>query len=227
VAEGSPGAGACAGAFPVPLILLTDRHQAGWTLLDTVTAAVAGGLRMVIVREKDLPLARRRRLADELREVLGPVGGRVLLAGPVPGPHGCHLAAADSCPGHRHGLLGRSCHRTQELVAAAAAGVDYATLSPVFPTASKPGYGPALGVEVLAGASSLPVYALGGITGPAQARRCARGGAAGVAVMGALMRTPDPAALAADLIAAVTGARGKTGTQATTIHLDWGEANRR
>ena len=46
--------------------------------------------------------------------------------------------------------------------AAAGEGCDYATLSPIFVSASKPGYGPALGVGALRDAP-LPVYALGGV----------------------------------------------------------------
>lgn len=190
----------------MPLILLTDRQQAVRALPDVVAAAVEGGLRLVVVREKDLPPVERIRLADRLRDLLGPVGGRALLAGPAPGPDGHHLAAADPWPDDRHGLLGRSCHAPEELAVAADAGADYATLSPIFPTESKPGYGPALGSQALAGRRPLPVYGLGGITTPAQARSCARAGAAGVAVMGALMRAPDPAAATAGFIAAVTGA---------------------
>lgn len=207
------------GGFPVPLILLTDRRQAVRDLPDIVAAAATGGLRLVVVREKDLPLAQRSRLAERLRDLLAPVGGKVLLAGPEPGPDGCHLAATDPWPsdrqndrqgpgrGDRPGLLGRSCHHHGELAQAAAAGADYATLSPIFPTGSKPGYGPALGPQALAGTPNLPVYALGGITTPARAGRCARAGATGVAVMGALMRAADPAALAAELIAAATSSR--------------------
>lgn len=208
MAENQPGieAPTGSGAFPTPLILLTDRRQALRTLPDVVAAAAAGGLRLVVVREKDLPLAQRRRLADRLRDLLAPVGGRVLLAGPAPGPDGRHLAAGDPWPDHRHGLLGRSCHDRRELAVAADAGADYVTLSPIFPTASKPGYGPARGPQALAGVSPLPVYALGGITTPARARSCARAGAAGVAVMGALMRAPDPASVAAAFIRAMAEA---------------------
>lgn len=203
------------GTFPVPLILLTDRRQAVRDLPDVVAEAATGGLRLVVVREKDLPLAQRTRLAERFQDLLAPVGGKVLLAGPEPGPHGRHLAATDPWPsdrqsqgrGDRPALLGRSCHHHGELAQAAAAGADYATLSPIFPTESKPGYGPALGPPALAGTPNLPVYALGGITTPAQAGRCTRAGATGVAVMGALMRAADPAALAAELIAAVTQAR--------------------
>jgi thiamine-phosphate pyrophosphorylase len=53
----------------------------------------------------------------------------------------------------------------------------------VFPSASKPGYGPAVGLEMLraaAAAVSIPVLALGGITEDRIAD-CVAAGAAGVA----------------------------------------------
>ncbi|MDX1421679.1 MAG: thiamine phosphate synthase, partial [Kiloniellales bacterium] len=70
-----------------------------------------------------------------------------------------------------------------------------ATQSPIFATASKPGYGPALGLAGLAeaAAAGLPVLALGGVTAE-RAPACLRAGAAGVAVMGAVMAARDPAA---------------------------------
>ncbi|MGC1211056.1 MAG: thiamine phosphate synthase, partial [Micromonospora sp.] len=87
---------------------------------------------------------------------------------------------------------------------------DYVTLSPVFPTPSKPGYGPPLGVDGLAGLVRLipvPVLALGGISTPAQVTAALRAGAAGVAVLGAVMRAGDPAeAVAALLRGCATGA---------------------
>ena len=77
---------------------------------------------------------------------------------------------------------------------AARYGADYATLSPIFATPSKPGYGPALGPAALraARACGLPVIALGGVTAET-ARPCHEAGAAGIAVMGGLMRSRDPA----------------------------------
>ncbi len=77
------------------------------------------------------------------------------------------------------------------------------TLSPIFATASKPGYGPALGLGALAAAGriGLPVIALGGI-GVATAAACRREGATGMAVMGGLMRATDPAAHTRDLLRA-------------------------
>jgi thiamine monophosphate synthase len=179
------------------VIVFTDRRQARRPLVDVVTGAVDGGARLVVLREKDLPDGERAALADLLRAVLAPVGGRLLIAGRD------HLAAADPFPASRGGRVGRSCHNAAELAAAADEGCDYATLSPVYPTESKPGYGPPLGLSALArlcADARLPVYALGGITDGERAAACREAGAAGVAVMGAVMRAPDPGALVAALL---------------------------
>jgi len=208
----------------------------------------------VVLREKDLPAPERSRLAAQLREILDPVGGRLILAGPgsagaagpggsagaagpggsggaegpggsgavgwagQPGSGGVHLAARDPFPSPRPELVGRSCHDAAELAAAAEEGCDYVTLSPIFLTASKPGYGPALGTDALASmiralvASSSArrrdrpapaVYALGGVL-PADVPACLAAGARGVAVMGPVMREPR---LVVDYLARLTLAR--------------------
>jgi thiamine-phosphate pyrophosphorylase len=93
-------------------------------------------------------------------------------------------------------LVGVSAHSEADIRAAAVAGADYVTLSPIFETSSKPGYGPALGLAAIERAAEigLPIIALGGIT-PARAASCFGAGAAGVAVMGEVMRAGDPAAV--------------------------------
>ncbi len=91
----------------------------------------------------------------------------------------------------RGALLGVSAHSLGEVRAAREAGADYVTLSPIFLTASKPGYGPALGLAVLREAAGvMPVVALGGID-PGTAASCREAGAAAVAVMGVVMRAPE------------------------------------
>jgi len=175
------------------LLVFTDRTQCAGSLPGTVAAAVDAGARAVVFREKDLPDAERQRLAGQLEVLLGPVGGLLIWGGHAgsDGARAVHLAAADPFPQARPPLTGRSCHSPAELERAAAEGCDYATISPVFATASKPGYGPALGVERLAAAvaSGPPAYALAGIT-PEDVRSCLAAGAHGVAVMGAIMRDP-------------------------------------
>ncbi len=66
------------------LLVLTDRTRCAGSLTGTVAAAVAAGTRAVVLREKDLPAAGRARLAAELREVLDPVGGVLVVAGAGP-----------------------------------------------------------------------------------------------------------------------------------------------
>jgi thiamine-phosphate pyrophosphorylase len=62
-------------------------------------------------------------------------------------------------------LLGRSCHRLDEVHLAAQAGLDYVTFGPVAPTSSKPGAA-LTGFELLGQACShgIPVLALGGLS---------------------------------------------------------------
>jgi thiamine-phosphate diphosphorylase len=187
------------------LLVLTDRTQAGRPLVDVVTAAVDAGARAVVLREKDLPDAERRAIATELRALLSPVDGLLVVGGPAgfaPGD-AVHLAARDAVPAPRPPLLGRSCHSAAEVARARAEGCDWVLVSPVFPTASKPGYGPALGTGGLAAllAGGPPGYALGGVQ-PDDVAGCLAAGAHGVAVMGPLMRDP---ALAAGYLAALAG----------------------
>jgi thiamine-phosphate diphosphorylase len=201
-------------AVPDGVVVLTDRLQARRPLPDVVRAAVDGGLRWVVLREKDLPRDERLALADTLRAILAPTGGRLIVAGPDPlpgaaaepvGGDAVHLAAAGPYPPPKLRLVGRSCHGATEL--SRLSTEDYVTLSPVFPSRSKPGYGPALqpdGLARLIGRSRVPVLALGGVTSPEQVAACVAAGAAGVAVMNAVMCATDPAAMVARLAAAAT-----------------------
>ena len=175
------------------LVVVTDRTQAAGPLADVVAAAVDAGARAVLLRDRDLPDGERAALADELRAVLDPVGGLLVVAGAAarPAHPAVHLAAAEPFPDPRPALVGRSCHSAAELARARAEGCDWVFLSPVFPTASKPGYGPALGVEGFTRLQSLgpPAYALGGVR-PEHVPDLLGAGAAGVAVMGPVMRDP-------------------------------------
>jgi thiamine-phosphate pyrophosphorylase len=181
--------------------------DAGHDLVDVVGAALGAGAPTILLREKDLPWVERHDLAIRLRAATTEAGATLIVASDVSlagavGADGVHLAADDPWPGDgTAGIrVGRSCHTAGDLLAAARTGAaHYATFSPVFATPSKPGYGPALGTEGLAAGCravagvrpALGVYALGGIT-PATAAACLAAGAAGVAVMGSVMRAPDP-----------------------------------
>ena len=86
-------------------------------------------------------------------------------------------------------LIGCSIHSLGEAQAREKDGADFITYSPIFPTASKPGYGPAVGLknlDDLTSALEIPVFALGGVS-PDRVPECIEAGAYGVAVMSGLM----------------------------------------
>lgn len=175
------------------LVVVTDRSQAGGKqrLLEVAARALAGGARTFLLREKDLPREERLELAEALRTL----GADVIAAGgDALGGQAVHLGSAETTVAAK--LTGRSCHDKVEVMRSKE---DYVTLSPIFASRSKPGYGPALGVSALT-VSGVRVVALGGIESPAQARACREAGAAGVAVMGAVMRAADPTTVVRGLL---------------------------
>jgi thiamine-phosphate pyrophosphorylase len=199
------------------LLIISDRSQARLPLVAAVVAAFRGGCRWFSLREKDLPAAERRALLAELVALGLEWGATVTVhddieAAVATGADGVHLpggsdpaAARTLLPGK---LIGASAHSAAEAAALIAAGTDYVTMSPVFLTESKPGYGPAIGLDGLAAAVAAakgPVIALAGIT-PANAASCLEAGAAGIAVMGEVMRAADPEATVRALIASLRGA---------------------
>jgi thiamine-phosphate diphosphorylase len=206
----------------VGVVVVTDRVAAAATgrpLVDVVARAVDGGAAAVLLREKDLAPGERRRLAETLRAITAAGGAALWVASDAAlalaaGADAVHLAAADPWPApDRRIRRGRSCHGETELVAARDAGADHVTYSPVFATPSKPGYGPPLGLAGLAaGCRAVPdlaVVALGGIE-PGRARGCAAAGAAGVALMGAVMRADDPGAVVRSVVRELDELEGAT-----------------
>lgn len=201
-----------AGLPDPPLLIITDRKQARRGLLKVAEAAFRGGARWLSLREKDLEPDAQRALLLDLAALGGRFEARVTLHGAAEtalaaGAAGLHLPAGGQVEAARwrlgpRALVGVSAHDAVELAAAAAGGADYATLSPVFASASKPGYGPALGLEglrALLRAADCPVLALGGIT-QQTLRGCIAAGAAGIAVMGPVMRASDPESLVRNMI---------------------------
>ncbi len=185
------------------VLLLTDRAQLrlGRALVRTIAECAEAGLRTVVVREHDLPAGCRQALVADLTAI----AGLTVITSRLPDPvaAGTHLAADQAVP-DGEGWWGRSCHDAEEVRRAAACGASYATLSPYAATRSKPGYGPPLPPGAYADLP-LPTYALGGVT-PENAASTRAAGAHGVAVMGAVMRAPEPA----DVVAALLDAMGES-----------------
>lgn len=200
------------------LIVVTDPDcGAGREVVQVARLALAAGAPALQLRWKDGSAREMAELGRRLREdthrsgALLFVNDRLDVALAI-GADGAHVGNEDlplpaarriAPPGF---LLGRSVDRVEEVAAAVAEGADYLGAGPVFPTGSKLDAGPVMGVEgiaaVVRSARGVPVVGIGGIdvTGAAAV---VRAGAAGVAVIGAVMRAPDPRAAVEGLLAAV------------------------
>jgi thiamine-phosphate pyrophosphorylase len=196
------------------LLVISDRSQATRPLIEIAEAAFRAGCRWFSLREKDLPPPERLDLLRALVALGHRFGATVtahedIEAVTASSADGVHLpGGGDPAAARRRlpaGLIGVSAHSPEEAAAQLQAGADYVTLSPIFLTASKPGYGPAVGLAALAAAARLspgPVVALGGI-GADNIAACLAAGARGIAVMGEIMRAADPEATVRRLLVAI------------------------
>jgi thiamine-phosphate pyrophosphorylase len=197
------------------LLLITD-PTAALGLVGSVRAALARltpqeAERVAVqLRAKEASSDALREAARELRALTRRAGVKLLINADLEvarasAADGVHLPERGPSPAEARAQLGAdavigvSCHDPEGLERAAQGGATYATLSPVF---ESPGKGVPLGLEqfsVWVSDARLPVFALGGIA-PAHARDVKRAGASGIAVIGAVFRTPDPAGAVRELL---------------------------
>ena len=197
------------------LCLVTDRHRVpDGTLAERVGQAVAGGVSLVLVREKDMPGGA---LLALVREVQGRLGGRTRVAvsermdvAMASGADGVHLGeeglpVAEARRLARGSMLiGRSVHSVEGARQAEREGASYLLFGTVFASASHPGEKPQ-GIEALrevVAAARLPVLAIGGVTKENVAQVMAAG-AAGAAVISAVLEAGDAAQAARELLEAM------------------------
>jgi thiamine-phosphate pyrophosphorylase len=179
------------------------------TLLDLVGRAVAAGVTLVQLREKNLSARALYELAARAADLARGSKTRVLLNDRA------DLARAAGCDGVQlttesldagvvrrafgpDFLVGVSTHSLAEARAARDGGADFALFGPVFDTPSKRAYGPPLGPAALAEAardlSPFPLVALGGVT-LENAGELLRAGARGLAAIRLFADAPDLAAV--------------------------------
>ncbi|MCX7623994.1 MAG: thiamine phosphate synthase [Thermomicrobium sp.] len=207
------------------LYVVTDRATArGRPESEIVRAAIAGGATAIQLRWKTGPLGEALRVGRELRAlcrdagVLFVVNDRVDLA-LVLGADGVHVGVSDLPVAETRRLVGESMvvgfspETLEQAREAEAAGADYLGVGPVYPTATKPDAGPAVGLEHLAriaGAVRIPVVGIGGITAD-NAAAVIRAGAVGVAVISAVVGADDVQAAAVRLRQVVDAALAERG----------------
>jgi thiamine-phosphate pyrophosphorylase len=201
------------------LIVITDAHLAAPRPVDDVVlAALQAGTPAIQLRDKDATAAelyhhaiRLGRLARR-HDALLFVNDRLDVAlaarahGVHLGPHDLPVAAARAAArraGRPDLIIGSSTDDPHRARRAAQDGADYIGCGAIFGTTSKPEVqGEQIGTEGLARvvrAVHIPVIGIGGIT-PANVQAVARAGAAGAAVIGAVMTADDVGGLVQRLL---------------------------
>lgn len=187
------------------LYLVTDRgYLKGKDLITAVLQAVAGGVTLVQLREKEASSREFYQLALALKEALAPhrvpliINDRLDIALAVDAD-GLHVGQTDLPAKVARSLLGTekilglSVSKPEELQEGLEAGVDYFGAGPTFPTGTKGDAGEPIGLEGLRRlrqATTLPIVAIGGINAE-NLPEVQKTGVDGVAVVSALMAAPD------------------------------------
>jgi thiamine-phosphate pyrophosphorylase len=209
--------------LPTPLYVILDRGATrGGNLPPLLDAVLAGGCRVVQLREKTMPLndlyplARALRLRCREAGCLFIVNDRVDLALAIEAD-GVHVGQ-DDLPARearrllRPGMiLGVSTHDEGQASRARDDGADYIAVGSMFPTGSKPGFrlvGPDL-IRRARPQIPVPLVAIGGIT-VTNVAEVIRAGADAVAVISAVCAAPDPSAAARGFLEAIRSAREAT-----------------
>ncbi|HBT20743.1 MAG TPA: thiamine phosphate synthase [Peptococcaceae bacterium] len=177
----------------------------GRPLEAVVREAAAGGVDIVQLREKNSTAFDVYSMALKLKEVLREfpnvlflINDRVDVAMAV-GADGVHLGQVSLPLKTVRGLLGDekiigvSTHNIEEAERAQREGADYIIFSHIFETKSKPGLVPK-GIEVLSEIKArikVPIFALGGIN-ITNVHKVLNVGVDNIAVMSAILESPDP-----------------------------------
>ena len=203
------------------LYVILDRAAArGRDLLTILDATLAGGCRLVQLREKEWPSGRLLPMAERLRDHCRAVGATFIVNDRLDlalalGADGVHLGQDDLPPAAARPLLrpgmilGLSTHSLEQARAAQAAGADYVAVGSMFPTGTKPDFqlvGPEL-IGKLRGEIGVPLIGIGGITHDNVAQ-VIRAGADGVAVISAVCGAPNPEAATRRFLGLIDAAGG-------------------
>jgi thiamine-phosphate diphosphorylase len=199
------------------LIVVTDADCGGRDLVDVVRAALRGGAPAIQLRMKDGAARDMVEMAQALLAETRPAGALLFVndrvdVAVIAGADGAHVGQDDlpvgaarrvSPPGF---LLGVSAESVELALRAEAEGADYVGVGPVYATGSKADAGEPIGlarIAEVAAAVTIPVVGIGGIT-VGNARAVVESGAAGVAVISAVMRADDPESAVRQLLRTTT-----------------------
>lgn len=195
----------------IRLCLLLSRTLCRLRPLEVLDRALAGGVDMVQLREKDLPAADFLAWAQTVAPICRAAGVPLIINDQVDVALACdadgvHVGQEDLPPREvralvgENKLIGLSTHSLEQMEAAQDDGwANYLGFGPVFPTTTK-GYTAGLGPDAVLSASlfcRIPLLAIGGIT---PANRELLGSKVGIAISSAICGAERPEEVAARLL---------------------------
>jgi thiamine-phosphate pyrophosphorylase len=192
-----------------------EASGAGRELPDLVRAAVAGGVDIVQLREKQLPDDELVAVANAMRALCERIGALLIvndrpLVAREAGADGVHVGQEDMPVADTRELVGEdmliglSTHAREEIDAQDAALADYIGVGPVHETPTKPGRA-AVGLELVRHAAAharTPFFAIGGLHA-GNVSSVLDAGARRIVVLRAVADAPNPQAAARELRAAL------------------------
>lgn len=204
------------------LYLVTSQALShGRSTLEIVDAALAGGVSLIQLREKEMPMPDFFRLAGQIRARTNRSGALLIINDRLDvalavGADGVHLGQADFpiAPARRLApdlIIGASTHSPAEAQAAESAGASYINIGPLFPTQTKQTSGEFLGLEGLekiARLVTIPWTVMGGIK-PEHVPTLIKAGARTIAVVTAITAADDPTQSTRDLLFEIRGQRSE------------------
>lgn len=203
------------------LYLVTSREVSrGRQTLDIVRKALAGGVRMVQLREKTMCDGELFSLAQEMRRITGDAGAILIINDRVDialacGADGVHLGRGDLpvdvavriAPGL---VIGASAHSVAEVMDSQEKGASYVNIGPLFPTSTKAVPDSRLlgmdGFRQMRAVARIPFTVMGGI-GKEHIAGLVAEGARTIAVVSAVTMADDPEQATRELFDEIRRAR--------------------
>ena len=192
-------------SFTNKLYAITDVEISGLSHRSQIERLVAGGARLIQLREKDMAPRRFYAEAETALDFARSHGVQIIINDRVDialalEADGVHLGQEDLPPHSARKLLGNdaviglSTHSLDQVRAASRLPVSYLGIGPIFPTSTKKNPQPLVGLDGLRRirevARELPLVAIGGIT-LANAAAVLSAGADAVAIISALLDDPS------------------------------------
>ena len=197
------------------LYFVCDAQPRDGELEPLLTAALGGGVDIVQLREKQLPVREIELAALTFRRLCDTYSALFIVNDDPELARSCnadgvHVGQDDVAVADARELLGAdaivglSTHSEEQIAASAAAPVDYVSVGPVWETPTKEGR-PGVGLELVSHAAKSaphPYFAIGGID-PSNAAEVVAAGARRLGVVRAIRDAEAPAAAAESLRAAL------------------------